>query len=195
MPAICSPGRSLVRLPDKIRLLAVAESNPTNRRLLRRAGCRPVTQQRAGHQSRVVINIIRSICRHIFRAFRWRGRLFTGNARCGRVAGIFRGQALLEILISSSRLRSSRASWKEGETEQTEGDFNFHGAENVIQLRAYNYYNSARNSKNFFSLTKTGSKSGPAWQWLPGATACVRWSSPHPGLNAPARWVRPGFAG
>lgn len=109
-----------------------------------------------------MIDVIRSICGNIFGTFGWWGGFFTGDAGFGRIAGVFCSQALLEALISSGSLRSGRASWKKGETEQTEGDFNFHGAKNVIQLRVYNYYNSAPNGKHFFTVIKTGSKSARA---------------------------------
>jgi hypothetical protein len=73
-----------------------------------------------------MINIRWGVCRNIVWAFSGRGRLFSGRIGGSGIAGIFRRQTLLESLIRSCGLRSGRASWEASQSEQREGDFNFH---------------------------------------------------------------------
>ena len=164
MPVICWPGRFLTR--PRAKGCCVRNDAICNRRRLRRAGRRPITEQWARHQGRIVIDSIRSIRRNIFRTFCWRSRLFTGDAGRGCIAGVLGLQTLLESLISSGGLGRSCASRQERETEQTESNFNFHGAENSIQLRVYNYYNPTINGKTFFHPPVNRLKIGPSFSMV-----------------------------
>ena len=145
MPATCLRGRFSIRPRDKQSLRESRfqpctsrsrdahlqsqldrSAKQTDARRLRSTRGRPVAEQRTRHQSRVLVNGSRRICRDIFRTFRRRSGFFARGARFSRVARVLCHQALLESLVRAGGLRGRRTSGQECETEQAESDLDFH---------------------------------------------------------------------
>src|SRR5581483_3307020 len=118
--ARCSRGRYSILPP----VSGCRRKIPRRNYELRRARRSPVTQKRIGHERGIVIDVCGRIRRNIFWTFGGRGRFFRGGR--GRVGRVLGHQTLLEALVLSSRLRSSRASGQKGEAEQTKSGFDFH---------------------------------------------------------------------